>query len=84
MGLQSSKDAVVPKEKHAFVIGIRDYQDTEKRFGYKSLTNPAQNAFQMAKFFRKHEYNDVVSNIIDYNDVIGKKARASFETDLMP
>jgi hypothetical protein len=41
MGLQSSKDAVLPKEKNAFVMGIRDYSDAEQRYKYHSLTNPA-------------------------------------------
>ncbi len=41
MGLQASKDAIVPKEKHAFVMGIRDYTEAEPRFKYHSLTNPA-------------------------------------------
>jgi hypothetical protein len=45
MGLQSSKDAIVVKDKHAFVIGVRDYQDAESKYQYRSLTNPAQNAF---------------------------------------
>lgn len=56
------------KDKHAFVIGVRDYQDAESKYQYRSLTNPAQNAFQMGKFLKKHEYN-VTSNIKDYNDV---------------
>lgn len=68
MGLQTSKDAVVPKEKNAFVVGVRDYTEAEQRFKYHSLTNTAQNAFQMSKFFKKQEYN-VTSNIKDYNDV---------------
>ena len=68
MGLQSSKDAIVAKDKHAFVIGVRDYQDAESKYQYRSLTNPAQNAYQMSKFLRKHDYN-VTSNIKDYSDV---------------
>jgi hypothetical protein len=51
----------VPKEKHAFAIGIREYHEAEKAVhpNYRSLTNPAQNAFQMSKFFRKHDYDTV-------------------------
>ena len=45
MGLQTSKDAIIPKEKHALVLGIRDYADAEQRYKYHSLTNPAQNAY---------------------------------------
>jgi hypothetical protein len=32
MGLQASKDAVVPKEKHAYVLGVRDYADAESKY----------------------------------------------------
>ena len=78
MGLQSSKDAIVVKDKHAFVIGVRDYQDAEAKYQYRSLTNPAQNAFQMTNFLLKHEYN-VKSNIKDYTDVAQKRARAIFK-----
>lgn len=74
---------VFPKEKNAFVIGIRDYSDAEQKYKYHSLTNPAQNAFQMTKFFKKHDYN-VTSNIKDYNDVAQKRARALLSEDIMP
>lgn len=71
MGSQTSK-VRVPKEKHAFAIGIREYQDAEKskHANYRSLTNPAQNAFQMAKFFRKHDFDTVQSNVSQYEDVV--------------
>lgn len=70
-----------PDEKHAFSIGIREYQDSDARYQYRSLTNPAQNAYQMAKFFKKHEYN-VTSNIKDYEDVKQKRAKSKFQEDI--
>lgn len=45
MGANPSK-VVVPKEKHAFSIGIREYQGAEQLHqNYRSLTNSAQNAY---------------------------------------
>ena len=38
---QASGKLVAPKEKYAFAIGIREYQDAEARFQYRSLTNSA-------------------------------------------
>ncbi len=76
---------VVPKEKHAFAVGIRDYEQTAGgRVSYKSLTNPAQNAFQMARFFRKHGYDTVQSTVKEQEDVAQKRARATFREDLAP
>lgn len=76
----------MPKEKHAFTIGIREYQQAEqhKHPNYRSLTNPAQNAYQMAKFFRKHDYDTVQSNVKEYEDVVQKRAKAVFAEDIMP
>lgn len=86
MGASGSKKAVVPKEKHAFTIGIREYQSAEqkKHPNYRSLTNPAQNAFQMSKFFRKQGYDSVQSNIKDFEDVKEKRGKATFAEDIMP
>lgn len=38
----------------------------------------------MAKFFRKHDYDTVQSNVKEYEDVVQKRAKASFADDLMP
>jgi hypothetical protein len=86
MGASGSKKAVQPKEKHAFSIGIREYQVAEqkKHPNYRSLTNPAQNAFQMAKFFRKQGYDTVQSNVKEFDDVTHKRAKAVYAQDIMP
>jgi len=76
----------VPKEKHAFTIGIREYQvaEVKKHPNYRSLTNPAQNALQMSKFFRKQGYDSVQSNIKDFDDVKEKRGNVTFREDIMP
>lgn len=38
----------------------------------------------MTKFFRKHEYNNVSTNIKEYSDVENKRARATFKDDIQP
>ena len=38
----------------------------------------------MAKFFRKHDFDTVQSNVSLYEDVVQKRAKASFAEDLMP
>lgn len=78
---QATGKVVTPKEKYAYTIGIRDYTAAESRYQYRSLTNPAQNAFQMTKFFRRHDYN-VQSNIKEYSDVAEKRAKSLFADDL--
>jgi hypothetical protein len=40
MGAATGKQ-LTPKEKHAFTIGIREYQAAEQRYQYKSLNNSA-------------------------------------------
>lgn len=74
---------MTPKEKYAFTIGVREYQAAETRFQYRSLTNPAQNAYQMTRFLRRHNYS-VASNIKEYEDVVQKRARATFSEDIEP
>lgn len=38
----------------------------------------------MAKFFRKHDYDTVQSNVKEYEDVVQKRAKAVYQEDLMP
>ncbi len=75
MGQAKSKIRV-PREKLALSIGVSDYSFSNGK--YRSLMNPAQNAFQMVNFFKKHDYN-VTTNIRDYNDVIEKTGQCNVE-----
>ena len=77
MGSSKSKPRI-PHEKLALVIGISDYSQSQQ---LKSLPNPSQNAYQMSRFLRKHEF--VVTSNVSTQEQLMDKSGSAFNYEII-